>query len=113
MVSVDTVRDAFGGFADQSDERIAWAIDQARPLAGANDDLWLWCAAHLLALRIEDTGEPDGGSGELAGETVGSLSATYTTQARNHHDVFYSRTHYGRMFLALCRPMKAGLFFNA
>ena len=72
-----------------------------------------YCMAHLITLLAEDTGKPDGGSGEVAHETAGALVNTYKTQANASEEVFYTRTSYGRTLLTMTKQTAVGMFFNA
>ena len=64
----------------------------------------LYLAAHLVVLTAEDTGKPDGGSGEITSETsVGGKMVMYMQMAESGREIFYTRTSYGRTFITLER----------
>lgn len=98
-------RSAFPELSGRADADVSRMIDVAYQMSAVKTDATLYLAAHLLAIDAENTGGIDGGSGEIASETsVGGKLATYKTMAeKSGLDVFYSRTSYGRMFLAMER----------
>lgn len=60
----------------------------------------LYLVAHLLHL---DASDDDSGAGEIASQGVGPMSVRFVTQAERGSDAFYTRTEYGRRYLALAR----------
>lgn len=71
----------------------------------------LYLTAHLFSLgEVENSGEPDGGAGEIKQEMTGPYSRTFVTQASKDGEAFYTRTPYGRMFLELERRSPAKHF---
>ena len=99
------VRARFPEFTEQAhpDAVVVAAIGTASRLTAGNGDILLAATAHLLALRVENTGAPDGGSGVVAQETVGPRMVMYEAEARGDGDAFWLRTAYGRLFKALDR----------
>ena len=96
-ITVAEVRGAFPEFAAFTDEQIAFDLATAYMLMAYPRRATLYCTGHLLALREEQTGKADGGSGELRAETEGPQRAQYMVQAETAADVFFSRSAYGRL----------------
>ena len=86
------------GYPDLLVER--W-IGVARRIHDLSTDGVGFVTAHLLALDRQDTSTPDGGRGEVTGESLGPKSLQYRTQADSGREVFFTRTSYGRLFLTL------------
>ena len=87
-----------------SDLNITGYITLACELSAVSKNAILYLAAHLYVLEKEEgAGEIDGGSGEITAETMGRKIYQYKTMAESGRDVFYTRTMYGRTFLALER----------
>ena len=59
--------------------------------------------AHILAVREQETAQPDGGAGLVTREEVGDSQFEYQTGAANARDVWYGQTAYGRKFLQFRR----------
>ena len=103
-------RTRFGEFADTAaypDADITAAIATARQIFAATREGTLYLTAHLLALAPEYTAPLDGGSGEVSGESVGGRQVSYQVMAKDASEVFYTRTSYGRSFLALRKQAPA------
>lgn len=83
-------------------DEISNALDRAYEMHSRFPTAVLYLAAHLLVIGEEHTGKPDGGSGEVTAETsVGSKRAEYAAMAESGREAFFTRTSYGRHFLAL------------
>ena len=66
----------------------------ARQMVRGQKEQLLWATAHVATV--------DGaGSGEVMSSKVGQVSVSYRTQAKKANDVYWSRTEYGRTYLAL------------
>lgn len=85
--------------AEYPDPIVAAAIADAYSISDTSRRATVACAAHLLAIMAEETGSPDGGSGELTSESTGPVRASYRSQAECDRDVFFTRTAYGRSML--------------
>jgi len=70
-------------------------------------DIVLYLSAHFVVLEKEQTGDIDGGSGEVNMDMIGPRQVGYKTMASQGDDVFFSRSPYGRMYLMLSRRQAA------
>ena len=89
--------------AKASDAEIEQAGRVASRLSAISSEALLWLTAHVLTLKSERTGDPDGGSGEVRGEGTGPFRTDYVTQAAEDGEAFYTTSVYGRFFLSLER----------
>jgi len=95
------LRSKFPEFASKTDSELDGAMAEARALASTPALSTPYAAAHLLAITSEQTGAPDGGSGEVRSESLAGASMATMPLARNAEDVFWTTTPYGRRVLAL------------
>ena len=108
-------RARFPEFDLVADSIVLTSIDEALHIFALCDLPVLWLTAHLLTLDadsgIGDTGASvDGGEGETSSESVGSVSASFKTQADKGSDTFYASTSYGRRYLTLRKTTPAYAF---
>lgn len=91
----------FPEFADTSDSQIEIALRDAYGLHRLSSTATLYCAAHLLVLRAEETSDIDRGSGVVTQQTIGSVSLSFLSQVddKNKWEAFFAATSYGRQFL--------------
>ena len=108
MVSIPTVaefRTRFGELASEEtypDALIQNAINVAKSISTVSSEGFLYLTAHLaVVMKSEETGELDGGSGEVSGEMSSAQSMSYTVMAEHNRDVFFTRSSYGRTFMLL------------
>ncbi len=101
--SATDFRSAFPEFSATEDALVTAAINTAYGMHSAKRLATLALTAHLLVVMNEDDiSEPDGGSGEVTGETsVGNKISQYRVMADSGPEVFFTRTSYGRAFLTL------------
>ena len=86
---------------DLPDTKLTSYISMACELFSSSKTGILYLTAHLVVLERHEGGDQmDGGSGEITSETMNRKVLQYRTMAENDRDVFYTRTIYGRMFLA-------------
>ena len=84
-----------------SDVEITAYITLACELSSVSKTAILYLAAHLYILDKHESGDKiDGGSGEVSSETMNRKVYMYKTMAESNRDVFFTRTMYGRSFLA-------------
>ena len=105
--SIAVVRARFPEFADTADAEIAVLTQTALSISAISQDALLYLVGHLIAISAEETGEADGGSGEVVSERIGAKAVSYAAQAKSGDEAFYTRTAYGRLFLALERRAPA------
>lgn len=100
MATLTDFRGEFPELAAQDDAAVEQAIKSAQAIHSLRPLATLYCAAHLL---VADDGvtQPDGGHGEVTGESVGQLSSSYMAQAERGRESFFTTTSYGRRFLVL------------
>ena len=95
--------------ATHPDSLITTRIGEARQIHAVRKLATIYLAAHLLAVDAEATGEPDGGSGVVAGEKIGPRQVSYLTQADGKPGMsFFATTSYGRRYLALVASSPRG-----
>ena len=97
-------RARFPEFAAETfpDATVTGAIETATQITVVSEDATLYCAAHLLSLRSQETAKPDGGAGEVKWEMQGRRQVQYVTQSKDGDGrAFFSTTAYGRMVLTL------------
>ena len=91
-----------GIFADLTEPQIKQFIDIACQISNVSYDAIAYLTAHLIVCEIEEAnGRIDGGSGEVNTETIGKKTVVYKEMAETNREVFFTRTHYGRMFLII------------
>lgn len=100
-----TFRTQFPELSTTSDDVVQRNLELALDLHDTSARATLYLTAHLATLPLD--GESPG---ELTSESIGPKSAEYMTQAETGDESFYTRTEYGRRFLALSRRATAGLF---
>ena len=84
-----------------TDTEITGYITMACELSNSNKTSTLYLIAHLYVLEKNEGGSlMDGGSGEITSETMNRKMYKYQSMAESERDVFYTRTMYGRVFLA-------------
>lgn len=91
----------FPEFKDLDGDVIGTAVREACGMVHVSKDATLHCAAHLLAIREQETGTADGGSGEVIQEFMGPQQLYYQAMAEKGREVFFSTTRYGRQVLLL------------
>lgn len=112
----------FPVFAGLSDAFVDLLLGEAKL---AVDDTWLsqgdyttgvlYLAAHLAATdksQATDEGDAGGSGGDIASESWGPMSVSYTKDASSTGDNTasqYSTTEYGRRFLSLLRKNKPAI----
>ena len=97
-------REYFGEFGNPTaypDTDITKATNRAIAISSVSLEALRYLIAHELALGKEASVDPDGGSGEVASESIGPRSVSYASQSERPKDVYFTRTSYGRTFLAL------------
>ena len=99
--TVAVVQATFTELASVSQAVVEAAIATAESLSSASTESWLYCTGHVLALLDQNTGEADGGSGEVMSEKIGPKLTSYKTQAKGNREAFFTQTSYGRMVLTL------------
>ena len=67
---VQTFKSRFPEFTGDIDPEIELVLDEAFLIHDIRELATLYCAAHLLALNSEQSGNPDGGSGVVGQETL-------------------------------------------
>lgn len=100
-LTVADFRSKFAEFSSVDDAVVSSLIPQAYGLSDVSEEATLYCIAHLVALKEEETGKPDGGSGEVMSDTIGPKTTAFMTQAETNREVFFSTTPYGRRVLAI------------
>lgn len=126
-VSLADFRAQFPELATRSDAAVQRAIEEAYLLHRIRKLATMYAAAHVLTVNDVDEAGESGSSagsvtvhGEISMKKVGPLSLEYTTTSgtqtgntntKSAVDVtFFSRTEYGRHFLALeARSARAGM----
>lgn len=93
----------FPELSETDDDAIEELIALAITVNEQSTDIVLYLAAHFVAVAKEQTGEMDGGSGEVNMDMIGPRQIQYTTMAAQGDAVFFSRSSYGRMYLVLSR----------
>ena len=117
--SLTDFRAKFPEFSDVADGRMEELLEESFELHNRSTKATLYLAAHLAALdeaeRLAGAIAPvDGGGGVFASENPGPVSFSYQTQiVREGRDVYFSRTPYGRRFLALERRVTSFSVFIA
>ena len=108
-VDLTTFRTRFPQFDPISDETAQWAIDDAEVIAARTDRMWLFCAAHIVALEKDVTDEADGGQGEVTEEQIGERRVKYLSMARwgEPTGVWLTQTVYGRRVLMMAKTSPA------
>ena len=104
-VDLADFRARFAQFDPISDETVQFAIDDAEVIAARTDRMWLFCAAHIVALEQDSTNEADGGQGEVTEEQIGERRVKYLSMARwgEATDVWLTQTIYGRRVLMMAK----------
>ena len=100
--TLEDFRARFPELSSTADALVEVTIDDARDIHDRRSLATLYCAAHLIALIPEQTGQVDGGSGVVASEGIGPQRVSYITQATgddNARKAFFATTFYGRRFL--------------
>lgn len=95
--TVATVRSRFAEFASRTDTEIQQAAASALAISAVSEEATLHLTAHLLALSGEQTGEADGGAGEVNSEATGSRSVSYAPMAETGVMTWWTTTPYGRI----------------
>lgn len=107
-------RERFAEFADPAqyaDDLVQSMLDAAYQLSAVSTEATLYLTAHLVTIDAERAEPLDGGSGEIASESVGGRAVSYLTMAKEAGgEVFYTRTYYGRTFMALQQRTPARAF---
>lgn len=99
-ITVAEFRERFTSFSELSDSLISELIPLAYSLSDTSRQATLYCVAHLAALQSEIGSTPDGGSGVVSSEQIGTDKVTYVNMAKEGRGVFFERTSYGRLMLA-------------
>jgi len=94
-------RDQFPEFARATDAQVGQALTASSFLSARPASALPFAAAHLLAIQLERTGEPDGGSGEVKSESLAGAAMGTMPMAESGSDTFWTTSPYGRMVLAL------------
>ena len=89
-----------------SDAEVERHLALALEIHSHSESATLHCAAHLVAISEERTGDgagaADGGSGVVTSESLGPKTVTYLTNAgASARKAFFATSPYGRMFLTL------------
>ena len=90
-----------------TDAKLAPILAAAYQIHALEPYLTKLLAAHLATLDAEAVSEADYGSGEIKHEEAGPRKVDYVTMARDGGEAFYTRSSYGRMFLAMENRMPA------
>lgn len=109
--SAEAFRVAYPEFdeARSSDAVVELWLARALLIHSVNAECVYALVAHLIAVDEADSEDQVGGSGEVTQVQTGPRWTTYSPLAKKPSDGFYTRTKYGRLFLALegRRPRKA------
>ena len=111
-ITPDSFRTKFPEFVALTDEAITQLVSEAEEIHTVSDNAQFYLVAHLAALDHAErpTGQVaqvDDGGGAWMSMGIGPRRVSYKTQAEEERDVFYTRTPYGRRFLALERRRTA------
>ena len=109
-------RSRFPQFSGAADSVVQNAIDDAEVIAARTDRMWLFCAAHIVALEDAIGTGADGGAGEVTEEQIGERRVKYLSMARwgEGTEVWFTQTPFGRRVLALAKtnPQVVMPFFS-
>lgn len=109
-VTVAGFREEYSEFSDTSDTDVQKWLDRALLLHSVNEDCVYALCAHLLTLEDEPFEDQVGGSGEITSVQTGPRWTQYMTQAKENREVWFSRTRYGRFYLAMSRRLPKRAF---
>lgn len=111
--SITDFRGEFPEFSAVEDAVITALIKRAQYYHDITTRGIIYAAAHLHCLDKEKTADlaPDGGAGVVTGESIGSRSVQYATNAgSDERKAFWARSPYGREFLQIeSRNVRQGL----
>ena len=101
MVPATLVQDFRENFPELDDSATNADIQQAGKVAAeivhGTDMQYLYAVAHIVSSKDADL------SGDTMSVRVGNVQRNYRTISASAHDVFWSTTSYGRLYLTLLR----------
>jgi len=84
-----------------TEARLHQAHRVASEIVTGTSEQFLWAVAHLTQALLTDL------SGDTMSVSIGGVRRSYKTISKTANDVFWSTTHYGRVYLTLIRQTPA------